>query len=51
MGADNNDYYKAVYIKGDFSDSVKEGKRKKQNYEKNINKTRIKKEFQMVIIL
>ena len=45
MGADNNDYYKAVYIKGDFSDSVKEGKRKKQNYEKkykkNENKERI----------
>ena len=38
MGADNNDYYKAVYVKGDFSDSVKEGKRKKQNYEKNIKK-------------
>ena len=51
MGADNNDYYKAVYIKGDFSDSVKEGKRKKQNYEKKYKKTRIKKEFQMVIIL
>lgn len=45
MGADNNDYYKAVYVKGDFSDSVKEGKRKKQNYEKkykkNENKERI----------
>ena len=45
MGADNNDYYKAVYIKGDFSGSVKEGKGKKQNYEKkykqNENKERI----------
>ena len=40
MGADNNDYYKAVYIKGDFSDSVKEGKRKKQNYEKKYKKKR-----------
>ena len=32
MGVDNQEYHEAVYVKGDFSDSVKEGKRLQQIY-------------------
>ncbi len=34
MGVDNSEYHEAVYVKGDFSDSVKKGKRLQQIYNK-----------------
>ena len=34
MGVDNSEYHEAVYVKGDFSKSVKKGKRLQQIYNK-----------------
>ena len=34
MGVDNSEYHEAVYVKGDFSNSVKKGKRLQQIYNK-----------------
>ena len=42
MGVKNKEYHEAVYVKGDFSDSVKEGNRLVAVYEKNKGRNRIK---------
>lgn len=38
MGVDNKEYRDAVYVKGDFSKSVKEGQRLQEFYDKNFKK-------------
>ena len=38
MGVDNKEYRDAVYVKGDFSKSVKEGQRLQEFYNKNFKK-------------
>ena len=38
MGVNNKEYHEAVYVKGDFSKSVKEGQRLQEFYDKNFKK-------------
>ena len=38
MGVNNKEYHEAVYVKGDFSKSVKEGQRLQEFYNKNFKK-------------
>ena len=38
MGNNNKEYHEAVYVKGDFSKSVKEGQRLQEFYNKNFKK-------------
>ena len=38
MGVNNKEYHEAVYVKGDFSKSVEEGRTLQQFYDKNFNK-------------
>ena len=38
MGNNNKEYHEAVYVKGDFSKSVKEGQRLQEFYDKNFKK-------------